>query len=141
MRGFLIVWISLTLAAAGFAQSRGVSGGGARSFGGGIVSGIVRGIFTGGGFNTGGGSNRGFGNSNRGFVGGGRFYGGGFNGGYGYGVGLPGFYAPNYYDPNYYAAYNYGYPPYGYQPYGYYAAPLARGFEPRAGRGRRLGRR
>ena len=126
MRGLLIVLMSLTLAATGFAQSRHGSGGGggsrvgARSFAGGAV----RGGFTGGGFG------RGFVNSNRGFVGAGRPYAGRYYGGYGYGYGVglgySAFYTPSCYGPYYYGAYNCRY-----APRGYYAAPVARMVVPR----------
>ncbi|HTD45542.1 MAG TPA: hypothetical protein VK687_15245 [Bryobacteraceae bacterium] len=121
MRGLLILLMSLTLAATGFAQSRGGGGGfrgGGRSFAGGVVGNVVRGAFGGGGFG------RGFGNFNRGFVGGRRGY-GGFYGGYGYGLG---FYDPYYYNPYYYGPYYYG----AYAPYGYYAPPVAPVVVPRA---------
>jgi hypothetical protein len=113
MRGLLILVMSLTLAAAGFAQSRGGGAGfrgGARSFGGGVLGSAVRGAFSGGGFG-------------RGFAGGRRTF-GGFYGGYGYARGI---YAP-FYDPYYYNPYYYG----AYAPYGYYAPPLAPVVVPRA---------
>jgi hypothetical protein len=122
MRGLLIVLMSLTLAATGFAQSRHGSGGsgsrvGGRSFAGGGAGGAMRGGFAGGGFG------RGFVNSNRGFAGAGRMYTGRYYGGYGYGAGLgySAYYAPSCYDPYYYGGYNCGYPVHG-----YYAAPMAR---------------
>jgi hypothetical protein len=118
MRGLLIVLMSLTLAATGFAQSRHGGGGsgsriGARSFAGGAV----RGGFSGGSFG------RGFVNSNRGFVGVGRPYAGRYYGGYGYGAGwgYSAFSTPYCYGPYYYGGYGCGYPLHG-----YYAAPMAR---------------
>jgi len=117
MRSLLLIVMSLTLAATGFAQSRGGGGGfrgGARSFAGGAVGNAVRGPFNGGFGRNGGNFGRGF--SNRGFVGDRRGF-------VGVGFGYPGFYAPYYYapyyDPYYYGAYGYGYPPYG-----YYGAPV-----------------
>jgi hypothetical protein len=113
MRSSLLVVMSLTLAATGFAQSRGGGGGFlglARSF---TAGGVLRG-FTGGNFG------RGFGDFNRGIVASRRTS-------VGVGLGYPGFYPPYYYDPYYYGAYDYGYPPYG-----YYAAPATRVVVPRA---------